>query len=181
MVTEPVLHFVQNRWFRDPYSNPNRSQAVGFFPRLKKRFAYFFETRVGFEPTNDGFANRSVKPLRHRVLLFYFLLIYSLILITVMINFNLSTLVEPLASFDYYLRMSSQPSCSSYRVLCSFFQKFFHSTIFMKRTLEKKDITWYSILRIYAPIAQLVEHRTLNPQVVGSIPTGGTIMKILHM
>ena len=51
----------------------------------------------------------------------------------------------------------------------------------MKRTLEKKDITWYSILRIYAPIAQLVEHRTLNPQVVGSIPTGGTIMKILHM
>ena len=26
----------------------------------------------------------------------------------------------------------------------------------------------------YALLAQLVEHRTLNPQVVGSIPTGGT-------
>ena len=32
---------------------------------------------------------------------------------------------------------------------------------------------------INAPIAQLVEHRTLNPQVVGSIPTGGTVIKIL--
>ena len=30
---------------------------------------------------------------------------------------------------------------------------------------------------INAPIAQLVEHRTLNPQVVGSIPTGGTNIK----
>ena len=30
---------------------------------------------------------------------------------------------------------------------------------------------------IFAPIAQLVEHRTLNPQVVGSIPTGGTNKK----
>ena len=35
----------------------------------------------------------------------------------------------------------------------------------------------YSMWHINAPIAQLVEHRTLNPQVVGSIPTGGTIVK----
>jgi hypothetical protein len=28
-----------------------------------------------------------------------------------------------------------------------------------------------------ALLAQLVEHRTLNPQVVGSIPTGGTKQK----
>ena len=27
---------------------------------------------------------------------------------------------------------------------------------------------------IVAPIAQLVEHRTLNPQVLGSSPSGGT-------
>ena len=27
------------------------------------------------------------------------------------------------------------------------------------------------------PIAQLVEHRTLNPQVLGSSPSGGTIVK----
>lgn len=26
----------------------------------------------------------------------------------------------------------------------------------------------------FAPIAQLAEHRTFNPMVVGSIPTGGT-------
>ena len=29
----------------------------------------------------------------------------------------------------------------------------------------------------HAPIAQLVEHRTLNPQVEGSIPSGDTILK----
>ena len=33
------------------------------------------------------------------------------------------------------------------------------------------------MFHINAPIAQLVEHRTLNPQVVGSIPTGGTSIK----
>jgi hypothetical protein len=30
----------------------------------------FFEARGGFEPPNDGFANRSVRPLRHRAILF---------------------------------------------------------------------------------------------------------------
>ncbi len=31
------------------------------------------------------------------------------------------------------------------------------------------------IFCVYAPVAQLVEQRTENPRVVGSIPTGGTI------
>ena len=54
------------------------------------------------------------------------------------------------------------------------FSKFFYSNIFLKKTLEKIYVSCYSIKIIKAPIAQLVEHRTLNPQVVGSIPTGGT-------
>ena len=32
------------------------------------------------------------------------------------------------------------------------------------------------MLNIYGLIAQLVEQRTENPRVVGSIPTGGTIL-----
>ena len=31
---------------------------------------------------------------------------------------------------------------------------------------------------LFASVAQLVEQRTENPRVVGSIPTGGTIMRI---
>ena len=50
-------------WFA--YSNPTRKWSRSLSPFSLR------ETRVGFEPTNDGFANRSVKPLRHRVL-FYF-------------------------------------------------------------------------------------------------------------
>ena len=81
---------------------------------------------MGFEPTNDGFANRSVKPLRHRVLLL----------------------------------------------------QFFYSIISLIKTLEIISKSWYSMPYIHAPIAQLVEHRTLNPQVVGSIPIGRTRQKI---
>ena len=44
----------------------------------------------------------------------------------------------------------------------------------MKNTLENFFIVWYSTPCVNVPIAQLVEHRTLNPQVVGSIPTGDT-------
>ena len=33
----------------------------------------------------------------------------------------------------------------------------------------------------YASVAQLVEQRTENPRVVGSIPTGGTIADLAHL
>ena len=33
----------------------------------------------------------------------------------------------------------------------------------------------------YASVAQLVEQRTENPRVVGSIPTGGTIADVAHL
>ena len=33
----------------------------------------------------------------------------------------------------------------------------------------------FTVSRLYASVAQLVEQRTENPRVVGSIPTGGTI------
>ena len=33
----------------------------------------------------------------------------------------------------------------------------------------------FTVTRLYASVAQLVEQRTENPRVVGSIPTGGTI------
>ena len=77
------------------------------------------EVQAGVEPANGGFANRSVKPLRHRV--FY-------CLNNSPDHFNISS------SFVHFVVQSAS----------------------------------------LAPIAQLVEHRTLNPQVVGSIPTGGT-------
>ena len=32
----------------------------------------------------------------------------------------------------------------------------------------------FTVTRLYASVAQLVEQRTENPRVVGSIPTGGT-------
>ena len=51
----------------------------------------------------------------------------------------------------------------------------------MKNTLENFFIVWYSTPCVNVPIAQLVEHRTLNPQVVGSIPTGDTICKMPFM
>ena len=34
---------------------------------------------------------------------------------------------------------------------------------------------------LYASVAQLVEQRTENPRVVGSIPTGGTIADLAHL
>lgn len=50
--------WARHRRNRGPYSNPKKQAVV-------------FEARVGFEPTNDGFANRSVKPLRHRAFYFF--------------------------------------------------------------------------------------------------------------
>lgn len=65
LVTRSSFVSTRNRRPRDPHSNPQKNKQL------------FFETRVGFEPTNDGFANRSVKPLRHRVL-FYFLISFNI-------------------------------------------------------------------------------------------------------
>ena len=45
-----------------PLFEPRRKQSSLLSPYSLR------ETRAGFEPANDGFANRSVKPLRHRVL-----------------------------------------------------------------------------------------------------------------
>lgn len=41
---------------------------------IKKTLVFskgLFEARVGFEPTNDSFANCSVRPLHHRALIHY--------------------------------------------------------------------------------------------------------------
>ncbi len=37
---------------------------------------FYIEARGGFEPPNDGFANRSVKPLRHRAKTIIYILLY---------------------------------------------------------------------------------------------------------
>ena len=39
----------------------------------------------------------------------------------------------------------------------------------------------FTVTRLYASVAQLVEQRTENPRVVGSIPTGGTNADLAHL
>lgn len=63
-------------------STPDRHDAGHVFLHLQKMLRLFLEMQAGVEPANGGFANRSVRPLRHciisyfiKVFLFYHILI----------------------------------------------------------------------------------------------------------
>ncbi len=45
-------------------NNAEKVRSKGFEPIMEKTI--FMEVRAGFEPANDGFANRSLRPLGHR-------------------------------------------------------------------------------------------------------------------
>ncbi len=94
-----------------------------------KNASLFFEMQAGVEPANGGFANRSVRPLRHCIIL------YSNILTTIS-YFCILTLRFNRRAISYISLRSWTFSPLHHSFLKSHFKKFFHSNIFSQETLE---------------------------------------------
>ena len=65
-VTRSSFVSTQNRRPRDPYSTPDAHEAVHVLPHQSN--LWLLEMQAGVEPANGGFANRSVRPLRHCII-----------------------------------------------------------------------------------------------------------------
>lgn len=69
-VTKSRFSITQNSRLCDSYLIPDTREVVHLLPRLSNLSKLqLLETQAGVEPANGGFANRSVRPLRHCVII----------------------------------------------------------------------------------------------------------------